>query len=188
MPPVLIKRLKQHFCTLAAHQVDIVLGCNGWVWVQARQLQHSSKRIAIEAHACSQEARAQQSDARLAAEHPDADAAAVAASAAAARPEDAPDAWDAEAEAGPVCASFSAASRSLSDSLPWHAAAEARERICRIAAAVRVLSQLFLAIYPASIVSVADAALAWGVSPRDMSGAAFLQRIADRGADLAADD
>jgi len=110
VPPVLIKRLKQHFCTLAAHQVDIVLGCNGWVWVQARQLQHSSKRIAIEAHACSQEARAQQSDARLAAEHPDADAAAVAASAAAARPEDAPDAWDAEAEAGPVCASFCAAS------------------------------------------------------------------------------
>ena len=36
VPPVLIKRLKQHFCTLAAHNVDVVLGCNGWVWVQAR--------------------------------------------------------------------------------------------------------------------------------------------------------
>ena len=36
VPPVLIKRLKQHFCTLAAHKVDVVLGCNGWVWVQAR--------------------------------------------------------------------------------------------------------------------------------------------------------
>jgi exosome complex RNA-binding protein Rrp4 len=36
VPPVLIKRLKQHFCHLAAHRVDIVLGCNGWVWVQAR--------------------------------------------------------------------------------------------------------------------------------------------------------
>ena len=36
VPPVLIKRLKQHFCHLAGHNVDVVLGCNGWVWVQAR--------------------------------------------------------------------------------------------------------------------------------------------------------
>ena len=52
--------------------------------------------------------------------------------------------------------------------------------MCRVASAVRVLSQLFLAIYPAAIVSVADAALAWGVPARDMSGTAFLQRIAER--------
>ena len=57
---------------------------------------------------------------------------------------------------------------------------ESRERICRVASAVRVLSQLFLAIHPAAIVSVADAALAWGVLARDMSGAAFTQRIAER--------
>jgi hypothetical protein len=61
---------------------------------------------------------------------------------------------------------------------------ESRERICRVAAAVRVLSQLFVAIYPAAIVSVADAALAWGVPPCDMSGAAFLQRIAERSAEM----
>ena len=61
---------------------------------------------------------------------------------------------------------------------------ESRERICRVAAAVRVLSQLFLAIYPAAIVSVADAALAWGVPVRNMSGAAFLQRIAERSAEM----
>jgi exosome complex component RRP4 len=37
VPPVLIKRLKQHFCSLPAHNVDLVLGCNGWVWVQVRR-------------------------------------------------------------------------------------------------------------------------------------------------------
>ena len=106
VPPVLIKRLKQHFCTLAAHHVDVVLGSNGWVWVQARQpcapLAHAPKLTPLLV-ASLQDARARQKDAG-AVEFADADAAAVAAAAAAARPEDAPDAWDAEAEAGPVCA------------------------------------------------------------------------------------
>ena len=64
------------------------------------------------------------------------------------------------------------------------AAVESRERICRVSAAVRVLAQLFLAIYPAAIVSVSDAALAWGVPPRDMCGAVFLQRIVERSAEM----
>lgn len=107
VPPVLIKRLKQHFSTLAGHSVDVVLGCNGWVWVQARHQRARCLRMPFKPAAPSvrvQEARARQPDASGAAEYADADAAAVAAAAAAARPEDAPDAWDAEAEAGPVCA------------------------------------------------------------------------------------
>ena len=47
VPPVLIKRLKQHFSTLAAHHVDVVLGCNGWVWVQARHLRARCSRAAL---------------------------------------------------------------------------------------------------------------------------------------------
>jgi exosome complex RNA-binding protein Rrp4 len=43
VPPVLIKRLKQHFCSLPAHGVDLVLGCNGWVWVQARATVHTPR-------------------------------------------------------------------------------------------------------------------------------------------------
>ena len=107
VPPVLIKRLKQHFCTLAAHNVDVVLGCNGWVWVQARAWSPYSafyRPSLMPARLGSQEARARQSGASGTAENADADAVAFAAAAAAARPDDAPDAWDAEAEAGPVCA------------------------------------------------------------------------------------
>jgi hypothetical protein len=51
---------------------------------------------------------------------------------------------------------------------------------------VRALSDLFLAVHPDAIASVADAALAWGVPPRDMGGAAFLRRLAEQQAELLA--
>lgn len=36
VPPTLIKRLKHHFHTVEAYGVDLILGCNGYVWVQER--------------------------------------------------------------------------------------------------------------------------------------------------------
>ncbi len=60
-----------------------------------------------------------------------------------------------------------------------------------MAAAVRALAELLLPIHPASLADVADAAIAWGVSPRDMTGATFLarlvQRESERRAELAGD-
>ncbi len=52
--------------------------------------------------------------------------------------------------------------------------------MCRVVAAVRALAELFLAIHPDAVGSVADAALAWGVPPRDMGSAPFLCRLAER--------
>jgi hypothetical protein len=63
---------------------------------------------------------------------------------------------------------------------PCTTAVEAREQVCRVVAAVRALAELFLAIHPAAVEGVADAALAWGVPPRDMGGAPFLRRLAER--------
>ena len=153
-------------------------------------------RVAAEIRAnrrCTQEARAQQPEHGTGSEQDDADAAAVAAAAAAVRHEDAPDAWDAETSTEPVCAfpllcvvqpcplqkvcMALTYARGATSNPP---AVEAREQVCRVLAAVRALAELFLAIHPESIVGVADAAIAWGVPPRDMCGEPFLRRLADR--------
>ena len=131
VPPRLVKRLKQHFCSLSQYGVDVILGCNGWVWVQAREVRK-------------EEAEAMEAEAM------EADGAAEA--------EDAPDgAWGAGVDA-PV-------------------AAEEREQVIRIAAAVRLLAALGRRVSPASIVEVVDAALAWGVPSRELDGAAFRDRL-----------
>lgn len=81
--------------------------------------------------------------------------------AAAARPDaEAPGAWAAEGPGAPV-------------------GAEARERVGRIAAAARCLASLRMRIHPAGLLSVADAAIAWGVAVKDMGGDAFLARITE---------
>lgn len=126
VPPRLVKRLKQHFCSLSQYGVDVILGCNGWVWVQAR------------------EARKEE------AEPMDGDGAAGAA-------DEPDDAWGAGVDA-PV-------------------AAEEREQVVRIAAAVRLLAALGRRVSPASIVEVVDAAIAWGVPTRELDGAAFRERL-----------
>ena len=33
VPPYLVKRKKQHFHHLAQYDVDLILGCNGFIWV-----------------------------------------------------------------------------------------------------------------------------------------------------------
>ena len=55
-----------------------------------------------------------------------------------------------------------------------------RLSICRIAGAVRALAVMMASITPTALTQVADAALAWGVPPRDMSGPAFIERLAQR--------
>ena len=57
---------------------------------------------------------------------------------------------------------------------------ERRERVCRVANAVRVLSALFLAIHPPAIEDVARCSVEWGTAPKDMLGDAFLRRTLER--------
>ena len=57
---------------------------------------------------------------------------------------------------------------------------EARERICRVANAIRVLAALFLAIHPPAILDVYRCSVEWGVSPKDMLGTGFLVRTLER--------
>lgn len=55
-----------------------------------------------------------------------------------------------------------------------------RERVCRVANAVRVLSALFLAIHPPAIEDVSLCSVEWGTSPKDMLSHAFLRRTLER--------
>jgi exosome complex component RRP4 len=55
-----------------------------------------------------------------------------------------------------------------------------RERVCRVANAVRVLSALFLAIHPPAIEDVTRCSMEWGTDPKDMLGDAFLRRTLER--------
>jgi exosome complex component RRP4 len=55
-----------------------------------------------------------------------------------------------------------------------------RERVCRVANAVRVLSALFLAIHPPAIEDVSLCSVEWGTRPKDMLSHAFLVRILER--------
>jgi len=55
-----------------------------------------------------------------------------------------------------------------------------RERVCRVANAVRVLSALFLAIHPPAIEDVSLCSVLWGTSPKDMLSHAFLVRTLER--------
>jgi exosome complex component RRP4 len=73
-----VPRLKTHFCPLAAHGVELLLGCNGWVWVALR----SSRELESAATT---------------------DQAAAAEAASAARPDEAPEAWAEAADAPVAC-------------------------------------------------------------------------------------
>ena len=141
VPPRLVPRLKSHFCPLTSHGVDVLLGCNGWLWVGVLPQGAAADPM------------------------PTTDAeAAVAEAASAARPDDAPDVW------------FEAADAPVSK--------DEREQVNRIAAAVSTLARLGRLVTPAAVVDVADAAMAWGILSSDMEGAAFLQRLMQRFAEL----
>lgn len=123
--PTLVKRVKQHFHRLTKEQlggdadVEVLLGCNGFVWVGTASTATSAADAAEAAEA--EASRRQQT-------------------------------------VGP----------------------EAREQICRVANAVRVLAVLFLAIHPPAILDVYSCSAEWGVSPKDMLGTGFLVRTLER--------
>jgi hypothetical protein len=60
---------------------------------------------------------------------------------------------------------------------------ELRLCICRIAAATRVLAAMMAPVTPQALTDVADAAVSWGVHPRDMVAPAFLERLTQRHAE-----
>ncbi|EFJ51079.1 hypothetical protein VOLCADRAFT_73556 [Volvox carteri f. nagariensis] len=122
VPPNLIKRQKQHFHTLEALGVELIIGCNGLVWVAPLR--------------------------------PDRAAAAAAADIGA-------DAADAAAEA-PVAPPPSKGQL---------------EVVCRMANAIRVLTRLYMPVYPASIMAVYEAAMDKNVELRDMLEPDFLEAV-----------
>lgn len=140
VPPRQVPRLKTHFCPLPTHGVELLLGCNGWVWVGLRAQAGAGEGAAAEQ-------------------------AAALDAASAARLDEAPDAWAETADA-PV-------------------SPEERERVNRIAAAVRLLALFGRSITPAAVAEVADAALAWGVQTADIGGADFATRLRARFAEAA---
>jgi hypothetical protein len=208
--PVLIKRLKQHFFSLPAHHVDVVLGCNGWVWVQARSRPAGTAVCARASCGLTRAPRscaggvckAQGRRCGRARGHRRRGCGGGSGGGAArgrtggvgpgrcCRP-----GWCVMcqwprltrlrvSDASP-CSALTRGSRARRGR---HAGVEAREHVCRVAASVRALAELFLAIHPDAISGVADAALAWGVPPRHMGGAPFLRRLAEREAAKRQDD
>lgn len=130
VPPALIKRLKHHFQPVPEYSAELVLGCNGFVWVQERRAAADAAEAADDGGA----AAMQQDDAG----------------------------WGKENDKAPVGASQGGHQRASRDSpsrspgspnlslVPCaRADAETREKLCRLANAVRVLASLFLTIAPA---------------------------------------
>ncbi|KAL3701027.1 hypothetical protein R1sor_019049 [Riccia sorocarpa] len=134
--PYLIKRLKQHFHQLKQYGVQLILGCNGYVWISA--IPPSSSEIVAIQPATNQ--RAAESESR-------------------------------ETGAGTPEAQNVEITRDL------------RERICRIANAVRVLGACGFMIHPDSIVDTYEASLTSGIEPKQMISGEFHVRTVEREAD-----
>ena len=125
----LIKRLKHHFETLAAFDVDIILGCNGFVWVQERSPKPATEDDEMEDLQLGTEASWRRRSAL--------------------EPVGAPPRLRPGARAAPgCCASGPCGLRP--ERRGAVAGPEAREKICRVANAVRVLASLSLTIHPAA--------------------------------------
>lgn len=45
MPPYLVKRRKQHFHHLDQYEVDLIIGCNGYVWVGEHNEPHVAEDV-----------------------------------------------------------------------------------------------------------------------------------------------
>ncbi|GLC45058.1 hypothetical protein PLESTB_001464100 [Pleodorina starrii] len=124
VPPNLIKRQKQHFHTLEALGIELIIGCNGLVWVAPLR--------------------------------PDRAAAAAAAAA---------------GGAGDAAADAAAAAP------PPPPTKGQLEVVCRMANAIRVLTRLYMPVYPASIMATYEAAMDRGVELRDMLEPDFLEAV-----------
>lgn len=133
VPPALIKRLKHHFHSVPEYSAELVLGCNGFVWVHERSAgEAAAAEGAGDAASGGGAAAMQQDDAGWGKENDT-------------MPVGAPQA------AAPVRLCAFSCLRGLA--CPEHADgladAETREKLCRLANAVRVLASLFLTIAPA---------------------------------------
>lgn len=111
--PYLVKRLRQHFHQLKEHGLEMIIGCNGNIWISAPP--ETSKVDKVSEQAQTRE-------------------------------------------------------------VPR----ELRDKICRFANALRVLSTLGLYIHPESILDTYEASLKWNLESRDMLGAEFLVKVAER--------
>ncbi|GIL70270.1 hypothetical protein Vretimale_3419 [Volvox reticuliferus] len=119
VPPNLIKRQKQHFHTLEALGVELIIGCNGLVWAAPLRADRVAAEIGMD-------------------------------------PSD-------------------AASEATVAALPPNKAQ--LEVVCRMANAVRVLTRLYMPVYPASIMAVYEAAMDDNVELRDMLEPDFLAAV-----------
>jgi exosome complex component RRP4 len=50
VPPKLIPRQKTHYTTVLDHRFEIILGCNGWIWLQRNSNSDSSSEIRTNPH------------------------------------------------------------------------------------------------------------------------------------------
>eukprot|EP00249_Psilotum_nudum_P010386 c22508_g1_i1 orf=190-1218(+) len=146
--PYLVKRLKQHFHHLKEYGIDMIIGCNGYIWISAssdtqKVEQCSSPAISPGIHAIENESFSRKGlNAGI---------------------------WDEQSEL----------EEEKRDFIPL----EVREKICRFANAVRVLSTLGFLIHPDSIVDTYEASLSSGIDVKGMLGAEFCVRTAEREAD-----
>ncbi|KAG2445678.1 hypothetical protein HXX76_000286 [Chlamydomonas incerta] len=127
VPPNLIKRQKQHFHTLEALGVELIIGCNGLVWVAPLR----PDRLAA--------ANAAAGGGGAAADEDEAAAAAAAA--------------------------------------PPPPSRTQLEVVCRMANAIRVLTRLYMPVYPASIMATYEAAVEGEAALADMLEPAFLEAV-----------
>ncbi|XP_031493780.1 exosome complex component RRP4 homolog [Nymphaea colorata] len=125
--PYLVKRRKQHFHFLEQFGVDLILGCNGFIWVGGHA--GSEKDYTIE----EEHSRSDQNN-------------------------------------------KSCESSATVEDIPL----TVRENICRIANAVRILSELGFYISMEVIMDAVEASIGWNFEIRDMLGAEFYVRIAER--------
>lgn len=122
VPPNLIKRQKQHFHTLEALGIELIIGCNGLVWVAPLRPDRAATAAATDIGA---------------------------------------DADDTVTETAP----------------PPPPSRGQLEVVCRMANAMRVLTRLYMHVYPASIMAVYEAAMDRAVELRDMLEPDFLEAV-----------
>ncbi|KAG2484794.1 hypothetical protein HYH03_016447 [Edaphochlamys debaryana] len=125
VPPNLIKRQKQHFHTIEALGVELIIGCNGLVWVAPLR----------------------------------------------------PDRAAASADGGAGAGADGDADGAEPPPPPPPSRVQL-EVVCRLSNAIRVLTRLYMHVYPAAVLAVYEAAADNGVALRDMLEPEFLEAVA----------
>lgn len=149
--PYLIKRLKQHFHHLKQYGVDLILGCNGYVWIAAPSESGKSSDS--------------QTPMDLSNDHGSE--------------------MSSKHSTTLIPSPQEDGKRDLSDDdkVRDSVTRELRERICRLANAVRVLAALGLLISVESIIDTYEVSLSWDTAVKDMLAAEFCIKIVEREAE-----